>query len=73
MNRYAKDGPLSKEDLQELKARLGKMRDRELTGWYDAALKMCRVNEEGMGLRASYVQQLVQAWRELRRRGMVRM
>jgi len=64
---YTGEDPLTTEQLVELRARLQKMKDPELQSWYEACLQMCRL-DRGRPPRATYVQQLVQGWRELQRR-----
>jgi hypothetical protein len=62
------EGPLTVEQIAELRSRLRRMSLAELQKFYEAALEMCRISR-GAAPRPTYVQQLVQAWRELRRRG----
>jgi hypothetical protein len=56
--------PLSTEDLEALRVRLSKMTHADLVKFYDAGLHMCRMNH-GVPPSAGFIQQLVQAWKEL--------
>jgi hypothetical protein len=67
MHRFTRDGPLSKEDLIQIRQRLARMAMGELRQWYQSAYDLCRL-EEGRTPKAAFIQQLVQAWKELRRR-----
>lgn len=68
MHRFTSDAPaLSREELAEVRARLRRMSDAELRKQYAAALKMCELRNGGQP-RAVWIQQLVQAWKELERR-----
>jgi hypothetical protein len=61
------DRSLTALELQSLRERLAKMTQTELVKFYDAGLRMCRLTG-GVRPRAPFIQQLVQAWRELGRR-----
>jgi hypothetical protein len=61
------DRSLTAEELAELRTRLSKMTQADLVKFYDAGLQTCRLNH-GLPPRAPFIQQLVQAWRELVRR-----
>ena len=65
MAEYTADGPLTREQLTQIRDRLRRMSDTELSREYDAAHYMCRLDREPP--RASYVEQLFQTWRELER------
>ena len=55
------------EELEQLRGRLAKMSQADLTKFYQACIDMCQLNR-GVAPRASFVQQLVQAWKEMERR-----
>jgi hypothetical protein len=55
---------LTAEELAALRIRLSKMTQADLVKFYDAGFQTCRLNH-GAPPRASFSQQLVQAWREL--------
>jgi len=59
--------PLTAEELQDLKVRLSKMTQADLVKFYEASIHMCQLNR-GEPPSAGFVQQLVQAWKEMRRR-----
>jgi hypothetical protein len=59
--------PLLTQDLEELRVRLSKMPQAELVKFYDAAIRMCQLNR-GVPPSAGFIQQLVQAWKEMQRR-----
>lgn len=61
------DKPLTAEELKALRVRLAKMRHEELMKFYAAALEMCQFSR-GKPPRAPFIQQLVQAWKEMQRR-----
>jgi hypothetical protein len=61
------DGPLSRSQLEALRKRLASMSMTALDDFYYAAWTMCKP-ERGKPPRAPFVQQLVQAWKEMMRR-----
>jgi hypothetical protein len=61
------DAPMSQEQIEQLRARLQRMGNRELQYFYESAPYMSRI-DRGEVPRAAFVQQLVQAWREMDRR-----
>jgi hypothetical protein len=61
------DRSMTAEELQALRTALSKMTQPDLVKLYDAGLHMCRL-ANGIPPRAAFIQQLVQAWRELVRR-----
>ena len=67
MNTRMDGGPLSRDELEAVRVRLRKMSDTHLIRHYEAGLQMCQLNQ-GRPPSAAFVQQLVQAWRELVRR-----
>jgi len=67
MNDCAKDGPLKKEQLDALRLRLSKMSVTALWNFYHACWSMCKPDRREPPS-ASFVQQLVQAWKELAKR-----
>ena len=69
VHRFAQDSQtLSVQDLAELRERLQKMSDFQLQSWYNDCLHMCQLDSRGQPPKAAYVQQLVQAWKEIDRR-----
>jgi len=68
VNTRMKDGPLTQEELEAVRERLRKMSDAQLVRHYEAGLQMCQLDPGKRPPSASFVQQLVQAWRELVRR-----
>jgi hypothetical protein len=67
VNACTGDGPLTREELEKVRDRLRGMDDAQLVHHYASCLHMCEVDRNGPP-RAAYIQQLVQAWRELTRR-----
>jgi hypothetical protein len=67
MNDCAKDGPLTKEQLLALRVRLSKMSWTAVRDFYHASWTLCKI-ERDEAPRAAFVQQLVQAWKELSKR-----
>ena len=68
MYRFTQDGPFTRQGLEEVRQRLARMNKSELLRFYQSCLSMCRVDQVGRPPAASFVQQLVQAWKELVRR-----
>jgi len=66
MYRFTESGPFDREGMAELRERLAAMSSRELAEFYSACHYMCRPDEHAP--RAAFVQQLVAAWKEIRRR-----
>ena len=66
--------PLNAAELKALRARLAKMTHEDLMKFYDSALETCQFRLEMCKLRQSapprvaFLQQLVQAWKEMLRR-----
>ena len=58
---------MTAEELESMRATLAKMTQSDLVKIYDAGLHMCGL-ANGIPPRAAFIQQLVQAWRELVRR-----
>ena len=58
---------MSLDQIEQLRARLQRMGDHELQRFYESAHFMSRI-DRGETPRAAFVQQLVQAWREMDRR-----
>jgi hypothetical protein len=67
MHEFTKTGPLDEPKLQKIRERLAKMSDAELVKFYEASIHMCQL-DRGKAPRAPFIQQLVQAWRELTKR-----
>ena len=63
------DRPLNAEELAGLRQRLARMSITSLHDAYYAAWTRCKMEPGGKPPRASYIQELVQAWRELRKVG----
>jgi len=63
------DRPLAPEQLAELRRRYAQMSVTALFDAYNAAWLRCKVEQNGKAPRAEHVQQLVTAWRELRKLG----
>jgi hypothetical protein len=61
------DRSMTAVELEALRTRLATMTEADLVNFYEAGLHMCRLTN-GVFPRAAFIQQLVQAWRELRRR-----
>jgi hypothetical protein len=61
------DRPMDESQLEELRQRLARMGTAELQHFYQSAHHMSRMDRREAP-RAAFVQQLVQAWRELDRR-----
>ena len=61
------DRPLSAEELKATRIRLSKMTETELMTAYDAALELCRLDND-LPPRAAFIQQLVASWKEMQRR-----
>lgn len=61
------DRPLSTQDLEALRVRLSKMTQADLVKFYDASLHMCQLTH-GVPPSAGFIQQHVQAWKEMQRR-----
>jgi hypothetical protein len=68
MYRFTQNGPFTRQGLEEVRQRLARMNKPELLRFYEASLTMCRVDQAGRPPNGSFVQQLVQAWKELVRR-----
>jgi hypothetical protein len=64
VNTRIKAALLTKGELHAVRERLRKMSDAQLIRHYEAGLQMCQL-DQGRAPSASFVQQLVQAWREL--------
>lgn len=63
------DAPLSPEQLAALRQRFARMSLTGLTDAYYAAWLRCKMEPGGKPPRAAFIQELVQAWRELRKAG----
>jgi hypothetical protein len=61
------DRSLTALELQSLRERVAKMTQADLVKFYEAGLQTCQL-AHGIPPRAAFIQQLVQAWRELARR-----
>ena len=63
------DQPLSNQELEELRQRFSRMSMTALADAYHAAWTRCKMEHGGKVPPARFVQELVQAWRELRKVG----
>jgi hypothetical protein len=63
------DLPLTLEQLAALRKRLSNMSLTALYDAYYAAWTRCKVEQTGKPPRARFIQELVQAWKQLRRVG----
>ena len=64
-----KDHPLRPEDLAALRHRFARMSITGLSDAYHAAWLRCKLEPGGNPPRAAFIQELVQAWKELRKTG----
>jgi hypothetical protein len=64
---FTDQAPFDRNRLEELRVRLSRMGRQELQRFYEACWHMCRL-EQGCPPRAPFIQQLVQAWKEMQRR-----
>ncbi len=64
-----RDSPLNSRQLAELRDRLAKMSVTALYDFYEAAYMRCKLNRQGGLPRAEFVQELVAAWKEMRKAG----
>ena len=69
MHNFAKSGPLTEDDLNKVRERLARMSPDELRKFYISAWHVSRLDDQGRPPQAAFIQQLVQAWKEMRRRG----
>jgi hypothetical protein len=63
----APDRPLTSAQLEELRRVFTKLSAEGLTAAYNAAWQKCKAERNGRPPRAEHIQELVQAWKELRR------
>jgi hypothetical protein len=61
------DRPLTAAQLEELRRVFTRLSPDGLMAAYDAAWLKCKINRNGRPPRAEHLQELVQAWKELRR------
>jgi len=61
------DRPLTPPQLAELRQVFMKLSPEGLAAAYNAAWLKCKVERNGRAPRAEHIQELVQAWKELRR------
>jgi hypothetical protein len=66
---FTPDRPLSVEQLTGLRERLSRMSMTSLEDFYHAAWLRCQRDRKGALPKAESIQELVQAWRELRKSG----
>lgn len=64
---FSTDPPLSREQLESLRRRLSEMSMTALFDAYYAAWTRCKMERDGRPPRARFVQELVTAWRVLRK------
>jgi hypothetical protein len=67
MHEFSKVRTLTAEDLEKSREHFAKMSDAELAGFYESSWYLCQM-AHGKPPHAPYIQQLVQAWRELAKR-----
>jgi len=63
------DAPLTPEQLAALRQRFARMSLTGLADAYNAAWLRCKMEPGGKTPRAAFIQELVQAWKELRKGG----
>jgi hypothetical protein len=63
------DAPLNPDQLAALRQRFARMSLTGLTDAYYAAWLRCKMEPGGKPPRAAFIQELVQAWKELRKAG----
>jgi hypothetical protein len=63
------DQLLFAQELEELRQRFSRMSLTALRDVYFAAWTRCKMEDGGKPPKAAFIQELVQAWRELRRVG----
>ena len=61
------DHPLSAAQLADLRRVFMQLSPEGLAAAYHAAWQKCKVERQGRAPRAEHIQELVQAWKELRR------
>lgn len=66
---FTSDPPLSREQLASLQKRLSEMSLTALFDAYYAAWTRCKMERDGKPPKARFVQELVTAWRVLRKAG----
>jgi hypothetical protein len=64
-----KDHPLGPQDLAALPQRFARMSITGLSDAYHAAWLRCKLEPVGTPPQAAFIQELVQAWKELRKTG----
>ena len=69
MAKKAEDTPLNPEQLATLRQRFARMSLTGLADAYYAAWLRCKMEPGGKPPRAAFIQELVQAWKELRKGG----
>lgn len=62
----AKERPFSKQELADLQRKLSTMSMTGITDFYAAAYWRCQI-KEGKPPEARHIQELVQAWKEIRK------
>jgi hypothetical protein len=67
MAKYPGDAPLTPEQLAALRQRFARMSLTGLADAYYAAWLRCKIEPGGKPPRAAFIQELVQAWKELRK------
>jgi hypothetical protein len=63
------DQPLNQEQLEDLRQRFARMSITALSDAYHAAWLRCKMEPGGKPPRAAFIQEFVQAWKELRKTG----
>lgn len=70
MYNFTQRGPFDERQIETLRQHLVQMDQAALTRFYNSSLHMCMLSRN-QPPRASFVQQLVQAWKEMIRRAQV--
>jgi hypothetical protein len=65
----SEDAPLSSDEIARLRQRLSQMNENDLTNFYLATWNQCKLKPWGKPPKIRFLQELVQAWRTLKRRG----
>jgi hypothetical protein len=66
---FTPDRPMTPDELAALRLRLSRMSPTALLDAYFAAWTRCKMERDGKPPRARFIQELVQAWRALRKAG----
>ena len=64
---FTPERPLSAEQLADMRNRFARLSTSSLQHAYAEALERCRLGRDGRPPKAEFIQELVQAWKQLRR------